>query len=309
MSALRIEWLRALRAVMQAGTVTGAAAIVYRTQPQVSRMIGALEVELRFKLFTRDGRRLIPTAEGIRFYEYIGPLLAGLDSAPHAANDIRAGRGIPLRIAVEPFMLQSLIPNALGQIYRQPSARRYTVEVCSRQSGVWAARSHIQLAIAALPFVETDMDRIRFAECDLLAIIPKRLDGAMSDKSDFTALHNVPFIAYTPSSGVRERTEKIASELGVNLNVVAESSSGSTVCALAAQGIGVALADPILARSFAGPDVTIRLLEGAPKLMYGFLVPRADHIASDVEETMQSIMATAKQLGGEYLRLTKPIRQ
>jgi len=309
MSALRVEWLRALRAVMQAGTVTGAAGIVYRTQPQVSRMIGALEGELRFKLFARDGRRLIPTAEGIRFYEYIEPLLAGLDGAPHAASDIRAGRGTPLRIAAEPFMLQTLIPEALGNICRQPSARRYTVEVCSRRSGVWASRSHIHLAMAALPFVETDMDRIRFAECELLAVIPRKLDAVLGGKSDFTVLHNVPFIAYTPSSIVREQTEKIAADLGVRLNIVAESSSGSTVCALAAQGVGVALADAILARSFVSPDVTIRALNGTPRLSYGFLVPRAEHIPPDVEETMQAVIAAAKALGGEYLRLTKPVRQ
>lgn len=309
MSTLRVEWLRALRAVMQAGTVTGAANIVYRTQPQVSRMIGALEAELKFKLFTRDGRRLIPTSEGIRFYEYVEPLLGGLDGAPHAANDIRAGRGTPLRIAAEPFMLQALVPRALGQLYRQPSSRRYTVEVCSRRSGVWTARSHVHLALAALPFVETDMDRIRFAECDLLAVIPKSLEGVVGTRADFSALHNVPFIAYTPSSIVREQTEKLASELGININVVAESASGSTVCALAAQGIGVALADPILARSYAGPDVTIRSLSGSPKITYGFLVPRAEQVPADVDETMRAIIATAKELGGEYLRLTKPVRQ
>src|SRR5207248_6018061 len=122
---------------------------------------------------------------------------------------IRAGRGTPLRIAAEPFMLHALVPRALGSLYRQPSSRRYTVEVCSRRTGIWAARSHIHLAMAPLPLVETDMDRIRFAECDQLAVIPKTLSGAFGKKADFTALHNLPFIAYTPSSIVREQTEKI----------------------------------------------------------------------------------------------------
>lgn len=40
---IRLEWLRAFRAIMQAGTVTSAANIVLRTQPQISRMIAGLE--------------------------------------------------------------------------------------------------------------------------------------------------------------------------------------------------------------------------------------------------------------------------
>ena len=56
---MRIDWLSAFRTVMQTGTVTGAAGVMLRTQPQVSRMISGLERELNLKLFQREGRRLI----------------------------------------------------------------------------------------------------------------------------------------------------------------------------------------------------------------------------------------------------------
>src|SRR5262249_49077791 len=47
---MRLDWLRAFRAVMQTGTVTGAAAVMLRTQPQVSRMISSLEGSLELRL-------------------------------------------------------------------------------------------------------------------------------------------------------------------------------------------------------------------------------------------------------------------
>lgn len=79
---LRLDWLRAFRAVMQAGTVTGAASIVLRTQPQVSRMIANLEAGLALKLFRREGRRLIPTEQALQLLQYIEPLMLGLDASP-----------------------------------------------------------------------------------------------------------------------------------------------------------------------------------------------------------------------------------
>jgi DNA-binding transcriptional LysR family regulator len=53
---------------MKTGTVTAAALRLHRTQPQVSRLIGTLEEELGFKVFSRHKRRLTPTQDGRVFY-------------------------------------------------------------------------------------------------------------------------------------------------------------------------------------------------------------------------------------------------
>jgi DNA-binding transcriptional LysR family regulator len=85
---MRIDWLRAFRAVMQTGTVTGAAGIMLRTQPQVSRMIASLETALGLQLFEREGRRLLPTEAGLQFLQYVEPLLFSPDRVPSVAQDI-----------------------------------------------------------------------------------------------------------------------------------------------------------------------------------------------------------------------------
>src|SRR5262244_1062128 len=100
---MRLDWLKAFRAVMQTGTVTGAAGMMLRTQPQVSRMISGLESALGLTLFHREGRRLIPTQEAIEFHQLIEPVLHAFDGMRDAAQDIKERRGKRLVIAAEPF--------------------------------------------------------------------------------------------------------------------------------------------------------------------------------------------------------------
>ena len=60
---LNIREFMAFRAVMMAGTTTGAAKALNLSQPSVSRLINELEARLRLVLFRRERSRLIPTDE------------------------------------------------------------------------------------------------------------------------------------------------------------------------------------------------------------------------------------------------------
>src|SRR5215468_1402623 len=133
---MRVDWLNAFRAVMQTGTVTGAAAVMLRTQPQVSRMIAGLERELDLKLFEREGRRLIPTPEALEFHQLIEPILNSLDGMRDAAQAIKEKRGKRIVISAEPFQLHSLVPAALEAMARDADFG-CAVDICIRALGLW----------------------------------------------------------------------------------------------------------------------------------------------------------------------------
>lgn len=168
---IRLEWLKAFRAIMQTGTVTGATTIIFRTQPQVSRMIAGLEASLGFHLFKREGRRLIPTAEGLRFYTHIEPLLANFDRLNSIAEDIKEKRGKPLVVAAESFSLHCLVPEAVDTMYRA-SGTQFAIDLCVREMGLWVSRSNVDLAVVALPFTQTDLEQFSFAQAELVATLP-----------------------------------------------------------------------------------------------------------------------------------------
>ena len=83
---MNLKGLEALRAFMEGGSLNAAAERLHRTQPQVSRLLAALEDEVGFALFTRKKRRLVPTTEAREFYSHVEHALYSLDDAMHAAE-------------------------------------------------------------------------------------------------------------------------------------------------------------------------------------------------------------------------------
>jgi len=111
---MTLQSLQALRAVMETGSVTEAARRLYRTQPQISRLIASLEGEIGFRLFLRDRRRLMPTQEGSLFYNNVSRILSGFDDISKIAEDIRSHKEARLRMVSQPFLAQAVLPEAFA---------------------------------------------------------------------------------------------------------------------------------------------------------------------------------------------------
>lgn len=68
---LRFRQLQAFHAIVETGTVTGAAVLLGISQPGISNLLAQLEHQTRFKLFERVRGRLITTPEANMLYHEI----------------------------------------------------------------------------------------------------------------------------------------------------------------------------------------------------------------------------------------------
>jgi DNA-binding transcriptional LysR family regulator len=295
---MRLDWLRAFRAVMQTGTVTSAAAMLFRTQPQVSRMIASLETALGLRLFDREGRRLVPTEHGLQFFQYVEPLLIGLDGAAQVARDIRSNRGRPLVVAAEPFLLQELVPHALSSLGRTGDFT-YALEVCMRGLGLWMARGNADLGVVALPFSQTDMEQVIFAEAEVVVALPAGHPLLSREIVTMRDLISERFIALRTSTLLRVQIDI----QGVALEPAVETAAGPTACDLVARGVGVTIADPIVAMSFRARGVEVRPLDAGLRLTYGYLLAKGSEASEPHRRIMQAIAASAAGLGGRFVTL------
>ncbi|CDT31163.1 Transcriptional regulator, LysR family [Sphingobacterium sp. PM2-P1-29] len=72
---VNLEWCRTFKAIYKTGTLTGAAEILFISQPGVSLHLSSLETYVGNKLFDRTGRKMIPTEHGkVLFNALVEPL-------------------------------------------------------------------------------------------------------------------------------------------------------------------------------------------------------------------------------------------
>ncbi len=110
MSGVTLRHIEIFHAVMTAGNLTEAAALLRTSQPTVSRELARFEKLIGLSLFTRTRGRLHPTVQGLRLFEEVQRSWYGLDRIISAAESLRQFRQGELSIACLPVFSQSLLP-------------------------------------------------------------------------------------------------------------------------------------------------------------------------------------------------------
>jgi DNA-binding transcriptional LysR family regulator len=95
----RIEDFQAFVAVIDQGSLTGAARRLKRSLQSVSRSLAAVERDLGVELIRRTTRRSSPTEAGLAFHRRVSAALAEIEAAKAEASDRRAEPSGTLRVA------------------------------------------------------------------------------------------------------------------------------------------------------------------------------------------------------------------
>ena len=113
---MNFRQLKAFNAVMQTGSITGAAKQMLVSQPSVTRLIRDLELNLGFALFVRQGRGIIATVEARRFHLAVESTFLNIERLDDLAASIRKKAVGKISIGVIPTFSTSLLPQVLGQM-------------------------------------------------------------------------------------------------------------------------------------------------------------------------------------------------
>ena len=96
---MNLRQIEVFRAVMLAGSVSGAAQLLHVSQPAVSRLISYTESCLGFALFQRLRGRLHPTPEAHKLFSEVEVLYQGVQRINGLAGDMANQADGVLRVA------------------------------------------------------------------------------------------------------------------------------------------------------------------------------------------------------------------
>lgn len=245
---MSLRHIEAYRAVSVSGSMTDAAAQIYTSQPQISRLISQLEEITGFLLFHRNGSRLSPTIDGLRFYREVEQTFAGLTALETAAQRIKSFSSSRLTVAAMPRLAGGTLARAVARFAHEFPEVMVTIHSSDAASvNSWVSSGLCDMGLAMLYAEPEGVSSRLICQIECVAILPtdhRLAEQPILEPQDFDGER---FISFPIDSALRTRVDDIFDTNGIQTKVVAEASLGASVCALVSAGLGVSLINPLAA--------------------------------------------------------------
>jgi len=265
-----IRQLRAFSALVQTGSVRGAAEILSLTQPAVTVLLRELEGKLGVSLFTRTSKGVRVTEAGkdaLHIAERVLCDLSGMISDARAYASAQRGS---LKIAATSTIAQTLLPSLVKAFVDEHPSVAVSIEDCAPDQFVELIDTErVHLGIGTLESNATGLDSTVIATDYLVAAGVDQAALGPKGPISWRRLALLPLIMVRSGYGVRKSIDYAAAAAGVVPIIKYEVSLMSTALALAAKNLGVAivprsvLADGryagLLARKIGGPAMNREL--------------------------------------------------
>ncbi|HEV2672897.1 MAG TPA: LysR family transcriptional regulator [Aliidongia sp.] len=300
--------LEALRAFVDGGSVSQAAVRLGRTQPQVGRLLSALEDDVGFALFDRKNRRLSLTAEGREYYAQVERVLAGHDGLDRYAAQVRQGSRDHVRVLTAPYVAHAIVADALAALAARMPGFSATIDSRIRLDiETWVGDENFDLGVSVLPISHSGIETEEFLRSEAVAAMLPTHPLAAKRLVTIDDLVETSLIATHPRSIVQQQIDRHCRERGLSLQSSFETANGMIACQLAERGLGCCISDPFVARSSGTPDLVFRRFQPRIELRYGFIFPAGRSRSKAVVELAQEIAALARtQLAAVEAQLIVP---
>ncbi|CAH2603529.1 LysR family transcriptional regulator [Rhodovastum atsumiense] len=262
--ALTFRQLEAFHAIMTSGSASRAAELLQVSQPAVSRALADLEQEVGFALFDRVRGRLVPTPEGQMFFTDVGANFAGLDRLRAAAARIRDFGSGTIRVASLAALGSTLVPRAIRRFRDAHPGIAITLHIAS--SAIvrdLVVSGQFDIGLAADEVDRFGVDHRAFGSFRAVCALPPGHELARRKVIEAKDLHGRPFVALAPEDRARARMNRAFEDAGVRPDIVVETPNSATVCALALEGVGIGLVNPMATDGFAERGLVFRPFEPA----------------------------------------------
>jgi len=304
---ISLRHIEVFRAVMQAGSVTGAARLLFTSQPTVSRELARLENLSGLSLFDREGGRLLPTAQAMMLLEEVERAYVGLERINSVAQSIRRFEHGQLSITCLPLFSQTLLPRVCKQVQRQHAG--IGLSITAQESPLLEeslSAQRFDLGLTESEHVPRGTQGELLFCADMVCILPDGhplLAKSLLQVEDF---RGVDFINLSGLDIYRQTLDERFRQAAVDRRVVVETTNAASVCAMVRQQLGVAIINPLSAMEEAGRGLAIRPIQLS--IPYRVMLIRPDYRPSSifVEAFRSSLKAQASALADALQQRLQP---
>jgi len=295
-NSIDIRQLEAFAAVMSAGSVTGAARLLGRSQPAVTRQIQELEADLGYALLHRSGGRVQPTSRGLRFHAEVERHLAGLTHIRERAEAIGLDEPATLTIAATPSLAAGILPRALAAVSPDLIPRHLHVQALAAENVVQAvlARS-ADFGISSLPLEHPGLEIHWIAEAPCVVAIGADDPLAGNAVVRLADLAERRIVTLANPYRLRHRVDEALERAGAVPERIIDVNASLTALSLVRAGLGAAIVEPATVRGAPMEGIVVRALDQAIPFLFGAIsaaaLPRTPTVSALIDAARAEALA------------------
>lgn len=241
---ITLRQVEVIRAVMVAGTVSGAAKLLGVSAPGISRLVKHAERSLGVRFFQRKGGRFFPTAEAEQIFEQINVVYKKVDDLNFILSRIGGGDLSDLRIGSVPSLSQSMAPRAIARVRRRYPNLRVDINILKIEEAIdYLLLGKGECVAMSYRFDHPAIVFAPLATGELYCIVPANHELAARAEISVSDMTRYPLIGIDPNDPYGRIMAELFARDGLAYDIRIRARFGTTVCALVAAGLGVAVID------------------------------------------------------------------
>ncbi|MGO3320167.1 MAG: LysR substrate-binding domain-containing protein [Microbacterium gubbeenense] len=233
--------------VAERGSFTAASLAMHMSQSALSRAINESERRLGARLFIRTTRSVNLTPEGIEFVRLARELLAFHRRTLNEFALFHEGLSGSVRVAALPSVAATLLPQLVARMQRERP--RIQLSVDDALAHVVIDRllaGDVDYAVTTSDWVPEEVEFTPLTSDRFRVIF--RADHSFHGRGEVTwrEFAEESVAIFGPFSSIRTRTDRVLSDLGVDLVSTIEAQNIAVVAGLVGAGLGVAAAPELV---------------------------------------------------------------
>lgn len=267
---MNLRQLEVFQAVMQTGNMSAAARLICITPSAVSKTIGHTELQLGYKLFTRNKGVLAPTPEAAVLFTESANIHRQLEQLRHIAVNLREVDQGQVRLAAIPSISHEFLPTVLAQhVARYPHVHLEVRTLHQDQMVNDLLNRSVDFALGFYPHPHPQVvsrllisGRLHLAvtrEIWLRAVRVKRADP-------ISFMSSTPLIRLVGDDPMRRVIDELGQRLGVNMTSGIQVQTSRLALELVRLGLGWTVIDFLSASNLAPHSMVAVELHDLPVL-------------------------------------------
>jgi DNA-binding transcriptional LysR family regulator len=275
--SMNLRHLEVFHAIMQAGSVTGAAHLLNVTQPAVSNVLRHAEQQLQFRLFERIAGRLQPTPEARDLFPDVQEIFGRIETLNRAVHGVRDGRIGRLAIAASPTFVNAYLPKPVARLQRDSPGAQVAIHSLQTAQSIEekVARREADIGLVYGPVADPGVVVEEVATSTVVVALPRHSPLAKRKVITPKDLRDLVVVATGQTTRIGIAIREAYAAIGESLPAIAvEVTSAQAACLLVAEGMDAGLVDLATALQHPLADVIFRPFSPSIELSLCIIYPK-----------------------------------